>query len=44
MSSPDIDQYKKSFEDALEETDNLIKTFNSILSISKVESRHIGLG
>ena len=38
MSSPDIDQYKKSFEDALVETDNLIKTFNSILSISKVES------
>ena len=38
MSSPDIDQYKKSFEDALIETDNLIKTFNSILSISKVES------
>ena len=38
MSNPDIDQYKKSFEDALVETDNLIKTFNSILSISKVES------
>ena len=38
MSSPNIDQYKKSFEDALIETDNLIKTFNSILSISKVES------
>ena len=38
MSNPDIDQYKKSFEDALVEIDNLIKTFNSILSISKVQS------
>ena len=38
MSNSDIDQYKKSIDDAIIETDNLIKTFNSILSISKVES------
>ncbi|MEC7831285.1 MAG: HAMP domain-containing protein, partial [Pseudomonadota bacterium] len=38
MSNSDIDQYKKSIDDAIIETDNLIKTFNSILSISKVDS------
>ena len=38
MSNSDVDQYKKSIDDAIIETDNLIKTFNSILSISKVES------
>ena len=40
MSSPDIDQYKKSFEDALEETDNLIKTFNSIYQYRKWNRAH----
>ena len=38
MSNPNLEEYKKSFEEAINETDNLIKTFNSILSISKVES------
>ena len=38
MSNPNVEEYKKSFEEAINETDNLIKTFNSILSISKVES------
>ena len=38
MSNPDIEQYKKSIDEAILETDNLIKTFNSILSISRVES------
>ena len=38
MSNPNVEEYKKSFEEAINETDNLIKTFNSILSISKVDS------
>ena len=38
MSNPNLEEYKKSFEEAINETDNLIKTFNSILSISKVDS------
>ena len=38
MSDPEKNQYKKSIQEAIEEADNLIKTFNSILSISKVES------
>jgi len=40
VGQPDIDEYRKSLEGALEDTDSILHTFNALLSIARIEGRN----
>jgi signal transduction histidine kinase len=40
VGQPDIEEYRKSLEGALEDTDSILHTFNALLSIARIEGRN----
>ncbi|KAA5605972.1 HAMP domain-containing histidine kinase [Roseospira marina] len=40
VGTPDPDEYRKSLEGALEDTDAILHTFNALLSIARIEGRN----
>jgi len=40
VGKPDLAEYQRSLEGALEDTDAILHTFNALLSIARIEGRH----
>ncbi|SDD64611.1 sensor histidine kinase [Rhodospira trueperi] len=40
VGKPDLEEYRRSLEGALEDTDSILHTFNALLSIARIEGRH----